>query len=127
MFDIAFLLLFCIVSYSSIRTLRREKQIISELGLSQAIAWLTLLFPFGPIVLFIGTATLPLPLPHLVATACYVPSVLVAYTQTRHLDRVGTDRTDNAQKATSRIFNTALIGLAYVAASFVLLFGLLAV
>jgi hypothetical protein len=123
MFDVLVLIFFGVMSYRIFSSLRRESSLFSDYKQSQKIRLLILLFPLGPLVLFLGSMLLHPPFSHLIALCCYVPTMFVARQQTRGFETAGTDKVQNVLIVLNQAFGIGLAGLIYVAVSFVFVFG----
>ena len=121
-FDIALFILFGVMAVRVARTVQVESAIFMEFKQSRSIAALVFLFPLGPLVLLLGTFRLGWLVAIVLATACYLPGLVVARRRVAAFERAGTDRVHPAKSAASQAFGTALVGLVYVA--FVLVFFL---
>ena len=120
MLDLAFFILFCVMSVRIARSVLRESAIFREFNQSRALGLVVFLFPLGSLVLFAGVGRLGALLAFPLAAICYVPGLIVAHRLGNALERAGTDRVKGVRSAASQAFGTALVGLAYVAAMFVL-------
>ena len=118
MFDLALLGVFIVMAYRIATGVRRESAVLREFNQSRAVQFLVLLFPLGPLIMFIGVARLPFSLAFLAAAACYLPALVVARRSSRELETAGTDRVQRARSLMGEAFGTALLGLVYVAAAF---------
>jgi hypothetical protein len=127
MFDIALLIVFGVMAYRTIQAVRNEAQILAEFKQSQAVALLAVLFPLGPLVLFVAAVVMPFPLAFVVAAFCYLPALIVSRQQLRILETAGTDRVQKARAAATQAFGTALVGLIYVAISFAFTWGAISI
>lgn len=114
MFDIALFVFFCVMTYRVVRGIRDEAPLLKEFDQSHALAWLSLLFPMGPLVFLIGIAYLSISVAVISALACYVPALAISSKQRRALERSGTDRTQRAQAVIYQAFSTGLAGVVYV-------------
>ena len=112
--------LFAIMAYRIAGANRRDDAIMREFSLRRTLPLAALLFPFGPVILLVGALLLPFPVPAVLASACYLPALLIARHNGQLLETAGTDRVQAAQANAARAFGTALIGLTYTAASFFL-------
>ncbi len=120
MFDIAFLILFCVMAVRIAKSISREAAIFREFKQSRMLAILVFLFPIGPIMLFAGPRFFGSPLQFLASAACFVPALMVARRNNRVFGSAGTDRVKKAKNAVSEAFSTALGGLIYVCVMFVI-------
>ncbi len=123
MLDFVFLFFFGFMAFKIYRQLRREKFILSEFKQSGTLALLVLLFPVGSLVMLLGSYAIPFPFAFILATGCYIPTLLIARRQLRSLETAGTDRVQTAQSAISSAFGTALVGMVYVAIVFAISFA----
>ncbi len=112
--------LFIIMAYRIASASRRDAAILSEFKLRSTLPLAVLLFPLGPLMLLGLGWFLPFPMPAVLASACYVPALLIASHNGQLLDTAGTDRVQAAQANITHAFGTALIGLTYTAACFFL-------
>jgi|SRR5882762_1602942 Ca2+/Na+ antiporter len=119
MFDIALFIVFGVMAVRVARIVRTESAIFLEFKQSRSIAALVFLFPLGPPVFFLATFRLGWLIAIVLATACYLPGLLVARRRVAAFERAGTDRVHQAKSAASQAFGTALIGLVYVAVQLV--------
>src|SRR6266571_611618 len=114
-FDIALFIVFIVMAVRIARIVRAESPIFLEFKQSRSIAALVFLFPIGPLVLILGTFRLGWLVAIVLATACYLPGLVVARRRVAAFERAGTDRVYPAKSAASQAFGTALAGLVYVA------------
>jgi hypothetical protein len=122
MLEIALFIVFGVMAVRIARIVHAESAVFLEFKQSRSIAALVFLFPLGPLVLFMGTFRLGWLVAIVLATACYLPGLVVARRRVAAFERAGTDRVHPAKSAASQAFGTALAGLMYVAV--VLLFFL---
>lgn len=111
---------FAVMSYRVFPALRRQAAVLAEFGQAPSLAYWTLLFPLGVLILMIGSYYLIFLLAYILALACYLPAMVISRRQARALDRAGTDRVQKAQAALNLAFGTALVGVIYVAMNFIL-------
>jgi hypothetical protein len=121
-FDLALLVLFCVMAYRIAAAVRRESSIFLEFHQSRALGVTVLLFPLGPIVMILFFRLSPL-LALIACVACYLPSLVVARKAGAAFERAGTDRVRAASAATSQAFGTSLVGLVYAAIAFTIAFA----
>ena len=119
MFDIAFLILFCVMAYRIATGIFRESKIFEEFKQPRTLAFLVMLFPFASFVLFVGIARLPFYLAYFGAAACFIPALIISHRLGLAFEVAGTDRVKDAKKAVSQAFGTAIAGLIYVALNFI--------
>ena len=112
-----------VIAFRVSRAVLREGNIFQEFNASKTLAFLVLLYPVGPIVLFILPIKLGWVLSALLATACYLPAMLASRRLQNIFERSGTDRTKKALSATTLAFGGSLIGVIYVAISAVFMFA----
>jgi hypothetical protein len=122
MLDVVLFIVFGVMAVRIARVVRVESAIFLEFKQSRSIGLLVFLFPLGPLVLLLGTFRLGWLVAIVLATACYLPALLVARRRVAAFERAGTNRVHPAKRAASEAFGTALAGLVYVAV--VLLFFL---
>lgn len=115
MLDIVFFIAFGVMAVRIARVVHTESAIFLEFKQSRSIGALVFLFPLGPLVLLIGSFRLGWLVAAVLATACYLPGLLVARRRVAAFERAGTDRVHPARSAVSQAFGTALAGLLYVA------------
>jgi hypothetical protein len=118
--DIALFIVFVVMTVRIVRVVLAESAIFREFNQSRSIGFFVLLFPLGPLVLLLATFRLGWLVAIVLATACYVPGLVVSSKRIAAFDRAGTDRVHPAKKAVSQAFGTALVGLLYVAVVLVL-------
>lgn len=114
MIDFIALVFFIVMPSRILVAVRREAGILQEFGRTNSLAYLALLFPLGPIILWSGPFWTALPIAYCLAAACFVPALIAARRCTRALEVAGTDRVQPAQAAVWQTTGTALLGLAYV-------------
>ena len=102
------------MSFRVIQTSRAETEILEEFGQSKLFAWLSLLFPLGPILYALTLYRLGWLPAIILMTACYVPGLIAAWKVMYFYERAGTSRVENIHKATKRAFHTAFVGLLFV-------------
>lgn len=119
MFDIAFLILFCVMAYRIATSIFRESEIFEEFKQHRTLAFLVMLFPLGSSAMFIGIARLPFYLAYVGAAICFIPALIFAHRLGLAFEVAGTDRVKDAKKAVTEAFGTAIAGLIYVALNFV--------
>src|SRR5712691_12511880 len=119
MFDTALFIVFGVMAVRVARIVHAESAIFLEFKHSRSIAALVFLFPLGPLVLFLGTFRLGWLVAIVLATACYLPGLVVARRRVAAFERAGTDRVYPAKSAASQAFGTALVGLVCVAVQLV--------
>jgi hypothetical protein len=115
MIDIALVIVFAVIAVRIARIVHAESAVFLEFKQSRSIAALVFLFPLGPLVLLLGTFRLGWLVAIVLATACFLPGLVVARQRVDAFERAGTDRVHPAKNAASRAFGTALAGLLYVA------------
>lgn len=125
MTDMALLIFFVVMSYRICVGVKREAGILMEFGQTTTLARVAMLFPFGPVILFVGTSRLAFPIAYILAVGCYLPALLVARSCGRTLEVTGTDRVQRAQAVVSQAVVSSLVGLAYVSATFALVFAVI--
>lgn len=128
--DIAVFILLSLMAIHIFASTRRTIGLYSEFGVSPALGKLALLFPLGPVFLFLysiivqrqlipGNAyavLISLTLAFAAASLCYLPAMIVAGRQLDALERTGSDR-DRVRDLISNAhqsFVTALAGVIYV-------------
>jgi hypothetical protein len=121
-FDIALLILFCVMAYRIAAAIRRESAIFLEFQQSRVLGATALLFPLGPVTMFFLSARIPL-LALIVCVACYLPSLFIARRIGGAFESAGTDRVRGARAAVSQAFGTSLVGLIYTATVFTIMFA----
>ena len=102
------------ISASACSKLSAERPIFEEFALPGALRLLVLLYPIAPLLLLVGFLVGAPGLAALLAFACLVPGLLVAYRTGKRLETSGTDRTKPAAAATALAMTGALAGLIYV-------------
>ncbi len=112
--------LFCVMAYRIAAAISRESPVFREFGQPRTLAFLVMLFPFGPIMLYAGKFFLPVPLVLVAAAACYLPAVISARSVGGALERAGTDRVRRARDIVSQAIGTAIVGLIFVGLSLAL-------
>lgn len=123
MIDIVIIVFFCVMSFSIVMAASREAEIFREFNQSRSFAWLSLLFPLGPVVYLVTAFRFGWLVALALMVVCYLPGLITARQRISVFDRSGTDRTRNAQNAATRAFGTAIAGLIYAAV--ILGFGLI--
>ena|SRR5690349_2969683 len=123
MLEIVLFIAFGVMAVRIARVVRAESAIFLEFKQSRSIGVLVFLFPLGPLVLLIGSFRLGWLVAAVLATACYVPALLVARRRLAAFERAGTDRVHLARRAVSQAFGTALVGLLYVAVFLIFVIG----
>lgn len=112
MIEIAFLIISILVFVA----LGRESEIFKEFKQPSTLRYVVLLIPCGPLFLTVGGLLhIPQPINFLAAFACYAPALVLARRVDLALQRAGTDRVKEAQKAVTHAFGAALVGIVYVA------------
>ncbi len=115
MLEIVLFIVFGVMAVRIARIVHVESAVFLEFKQSRSIAALVFLFPLGPLVLFLGPFRLGWLVAVVLATACYLPALVVARRRVAAFERAGTDRAHPAKSAASQAFGTALAGLIYVA------------
>ena len=123
MLEMVLFIAFGVMAIRIARAVHAESAIFREFKQSRSIGALVFLFPLGPLVLLIGSFRLGWLVAGVLATACYVPALLVAKRRLAVFERAGTDRVHSARTAVSQAFGTALAGLLYVAVFLIFLIG----
>jgi NADH:ubiquinone oxidoreductase subunit 6 (subunit J) len=113
--DIILFIVFVVMAIRIARVVQAESAIFREFKQSRSIGALVFLFPLGQLVLTLGTYRLGWLVAIVLATACYVPGLVVSSKRTTAFERAGTDRVRRARNAASQAFGTALVGLLYLA------------
>lgn len=126
MFDIALLVFFVTMAYRVYIGVKREAGILREFGHTTTLARVAMLFPLGPVILLVGPSRFAFPIAYILAAGCYLPALLIARRNGRTLELTGTDRVQRAQAVVSQAMVSSLVGLAYVSATFALVFVVLA-
>ena len=116
--DVVLIAFFGVMAWRISTAIRRESHIFAEFNQPRSLAFLVLLFPLGPLVLFFA-ALLPL-LAWPLAAACFVPALVVSRQRIYVFERAGTDRVRAARTASSHAFGTSILGLSYIAIHVVL-------
>jgi hypothetical protein len=114
MIAIAVVLFFFVMALYIAVKIYEESRIFVEFKQPRILAFLVMLFPFGPFIIIFGSALLPFPLSFIAASYCYIPALILALIIERAFEKTGTDRVAKAQGIVSKAFLTALAGLAYV-------------
>ena len=114
MLEICLLIVLLVLGVRAFIALRRESTVRKEFGQNSQLDWLTLLYPLGPAVLFIGTLLAAQIVLLVIVAAFYTYALVVASRQRNALECSGTDRVKNALSATSSASLGALVGLIYV-------------
>jgi hypothetical protein len=114
MIELLFLVTLAFLGLRACVALRRESGVRLEFQQSSLLAWLTALYPLGPMVLVLGARFVNPPVLLLAVAAGYACALRVAARQTAALECAGTDRVDNARSATALASLGAIVGLIYV-------------
>ena len=104
------------------RNVMQESAIFEEFNQSKSLIAVVILFPLAPVALLGLTSKLGWGPAVIVASACYLPAMVISRRQLKVFDRSGTDRTNRAKSAATQAFGTALVGLIYVALYLVLIY-----
>jgi hypothetical protein len=123
LFQFGFLILFCVIAICIAMAVLRESAIFREFNQSRALGAVVLLYPFGPLVVLIGTWKLGTALAFALAAACYVPGFMIARSIGNALERAGTDRVKEARDIATQALGMAIAGFIYVATVFLLTFA----
>lgn len=114
MLDIVLLIFFIVMTFRVVQGVTKEASIFNEFNQSKKLVILSLLFPVGPILLLTLTHRLGW-LPSVVlASCCYLPSLLISRKQGEAFQRSGTDRTKKAEGITDQAFLASMVGLIYI-------------
>jgi hypothetical protein len=121
--DVVAFIIFTGMTYRIVVTVKRESAVFAEFNQSMAVGYSALLFPLGPIIMFLVGTRMPV-IGILLCAACYVPGLVSGRRATVGFDRTGTDRVKAANGAAWEAFGTAIAGLVYVAVILVLVVGM---
>jgi len=121
--DIVAFIVFAGIAYRTVIAVRRESAILGEFNQSTALAYTSLLFPLGPVVMLLVGLKAPA-IAIIFCTACYIPSLVLARRLTVAFGRAGTDRVKKANAAAWEAFGAAIAGLAYAAIPLLFVVGL---
>ena len=123
MLDIVAFIVFAGIAYRTVIAVRRESAILGEFNQSTALAYTSLLFPLGPVVMLLVGLKAPV-IASIFCTACYIPSLVLARRLTVAFDRAGTDRVKKANAVAWEAFGAAIAGLVYAAIPLLFVAGL---
>ena len=119
---IVFLIFFTYISFRVVQGVRKEASIFKEFNQSKKLAALSLLFPVAPILLLALTHRLGWLPSVILASCCYLPSLLISRKQAEAFQRSGTDRTKKAEDVVNQAFLASMVGLIYIGIFLVFIF-----
>ena len=124
MIDLVIFIVFAVVAVRITSAISRESPIFIEFRQPTTLRLAALLYPLGPLILFIATLRIGFLLAAVLAVACYVPGLILARRLSKGLERAGTDRVKGAREVASTALIAALGGLIYVTVYLLLTTGM---
>ncbi|MBD3669548.1 MAG: hypothetical protein HUJ29_02155 [Gammaproteobacteria bacterium] len=118
MIDIAFIILFLVMTYKIFLGIGKEAAIFREYNQPLTLKLLILLFPVGPFIYSFVSVTAGWLPAGIVSYLCYLPALIISRKNINAFERSGTDRTNKALSVSNLAFGTSLLGLIYVSLFF---------
>ncbi|MEZ0232561.1 MAG: hypothetical protein ACAH12_06955 [Methylophilaceae bacterium] len=122
MLDIVLLIFFTFMTFRVVQGVVKEASIFKEFNQSKKLAPLSLLFPVAPILLLTLIHRLGWLPSVILASCCYLPSLLISQKQAEAFQRSGTDRTKKAEDIVNQAFLASMVGLIYIGIFLVFIF-----